>query len=102
CGSSALTAAIAFGSVPSASGLGAPLKPQCVSESCTKKNSSCAASYAMPDLVLAQPRPDANTTPPSPAILRNCLRSTGCMCISFGGSHVHDRACPRFIPGCVV
>src|SRR5260221_692023 len=69
---SAFTAATAFCSVPSASGFSAgPLKPQCVSESCTKWKSSCFAP-AMP----AQPaRPEANTAPPRPASLRNSLRS---------------------------
>ncbi|CAJ0772387.1 hypothetical protein R8510_02572 [Ralstonia chuxiongensis] len=35
-GDNAFTAAIALGSVPCESGLGAPLKPQWVSDNCTK------------------------------------------------------------------
>src|SRR6266480_3611632 len=69
CVSRALTAAIAFGRVPAASG-----NPQWVSESWTKKNSSWLEPY------VPAPRasPEVNTTPPRPASLTKFLRFMRC------------------------
>src|SRR5947207_8673594 len=75
CVSRALTAAIAFGRVPAASGLTAgPWNPQWVSESWTKKNSSWLEPY------VPAPRasPEVNTTPPRPASLTKFLRFMRC------------------------
>src|SRR6266550_395124 len=69
---SALTAATACRSVFAASGLGGPLKPQCESESWTKKKSSSGAPDLRRMFVQAPARPEAKTTPPRP---NSCMNS---------------------------
>src|SRR5438132_12145717 len=83
---SALTAATACRSVLAASGLGGPLKPQCESESWTKKKSSSCPPDLRRRLVHAPARPEAKTTPPRPRSCMNSRRPLGSfMSDSFAG-----------------
>ena len=82
CCGSALTACTACRSVSAASGFGGPLKPQCVSESWTKKKSSSPPPDFRVSLVHAPARPEAKTTPPKPSSWMNSRRPFG----SFMGS----------------
>src|SRR4029077_5597710 len=76
CASTALIVSIARGKVTSASGLETPEYPQCVSDSCRKKNSDSAPASDLRRRPVAAPaRPDANTTPPTAISFRMSRRS---------------------------
>ena len=105
CTSTALIVATACSSVTSAWGLGGPLKPQCVSESCRKKRDLAGHFHASRALAGDGPgagvaaeeeapphptSPDAKTTPPIPISERKSRRFQSCF-ISLSSVSVSDR-----------